>query len=79
MNKNFEEEYRLLGLHIAYYRKRAGMTQLQLAELVNISRTHISTIEGFHSKTSISLDTLFRIADALDVPVEKLFHFDYRD
>ena len=38
-------EFRLLGLTIAYYRKLRGLTQAELAEATNLSRTHISNIE----------------------------------
>ena len=54
-------EFRLLGLTIAYYRRLRGMTQLELAEAVQISRTHMSNIEAPNSKTSISLGKLFDI------------------
>ncbi|HIS32804.1 MAG TPA: helix-turn-helix transcriptional regulator [Candidatus Limivivens intestinipullorum] len=66
-------QYRQLGLTIAYYRKLRGMTQLQLAEAVNLSRTHISTLEAPNMQTSLSLEKLFDIADALHVPVKNLF------
>lgn len=70
-------EFRLLGLTIAYYRKLRGLTQAELAEATNLSRTHISNIEAPNGKTSISLNKLFDIADVLDVPVKDLF--DFRD
>ena len=68
-------ELRLLGLTIAYYRKARGMTQSELAEAVEISRTHMSNIEAPNSKTSTSLNKLFDIAEALEVPVKDLFDF----
>lgn len=70
-------EFRLLGLTIAYYRKLRGLTQAELAEATNLSRTHISNIEAPNGKTSISLNELFDIADVLEVPVKDLF--DFRD
>lgn len=70
-------EFRLLGLTIAYYRKLRGLTQAELAEATNLSRTHISNIEAPNGKTSISLNKLFDIADVLEVPVKYLF--DFRD
>lgn len=70
-------EFRLLGLTIAYYRKLRGRTQAELAEATNLSRTHISNIEAPNGKTSISLNKLFDIADVLEVPVKDLF--DFRD
>ena len=66
---------RMLGQTIDYYRKARGMTQSQLAEAVHISRTHMSNIEAPNTKTSISLNLLLDIADALDIPVKKLFDF----
>ncbi|HIR14640.1 MAG TPA: helix-turn-helix transcriptional regulator, partial [Candidatus Choladousia intestinavium] len=68
-------QYRQLGLTIAYYRKLRGITQLQLAEYVNLSRTHISNLEAPNMPTSISLDKLFDISDILDVPMKNLFDF----
>lgn len=68
-------EFRLLGLTIAYYRKLRGLTQAELAEATNLSRTHISNIEAPNGKTSISLNKLFDIADVLEVPVKDLFVF----
>lgn len=70
-------EFRLLGLTIAYYRKLRGLRQAELAEATNLSRTHISNIEAPNGKTSISLNKLFDIADVLEVPVKDLF--DFRD
>ena len=70
-------EFRLLGLTIAYNRKLRGLTQAELAEATNLSRTHISNIEAPNGKTSISLNKLFDIAEVLEVPVKDLF--DFRD
>ena len=75
MNYSHLNELRLLGLTIAYYRRAKGMTQAELAEAVHISRTHMSNIEAPNSKTSISLNKLFDIAEALEVPVKDLFDF----
>ena len=75
MNKKHQEKLRMLGLTIAYYRKLKGMTQIALAEKVDISRTHISNIEAPNGTTSVSLDTLFDIAEALEITVKDLFDF----
>lgn len=66
-----EEKYRNLGLNIYYYRKAAGLSQMQLAELVDISRTHMSRIEN--NDCAPSLDVVFDIADALKVSEHRLF------
>jgi len=49
------------------------MSQEELAEAVNISRTHMSRIET--ANCAVSLDVVFDICDALGVSPEKLFDF----
>lgn len=75
MNEKRIRQFRELGLTISYYRKLKGLTQADLAQNVGLSRTHISNIEAPQVKTSISLESLFDIADALDVPIKDLFDF----
>ena len=75
MNSKRDIEYKMIGLNIAYYRKLKGLSQIQLAEKANISRTHISNIEAPNLPTSVSLETLMDIADALEVPVKELLTF----
>lgn len=76
MQNDFSEEYKRIGLNIALYRKLRGLTQMQLADRVNISRTHISNIEAPNMNTSISLDLIFNISKELDVPAYKFFITD---
>lgn len=73
MDRQHEEEYRKLGLNIAYYRKEKKLSQIQLADKIDISRTHMSRIEN--NDCSVSLDVIFSIAKALNIPVNKLFEF----
>ncbi|MBQ8249136.1 MAG: helix-turn-helix transcriptional regulator [Clostridia bacterium] len=56
-----------LGITIGYVRRLRGLTQEQLAEKANISRTHLSLIEAPNVIKGISLDALYNIADALEV------------
>ena len=72
MKSEYQSYYKQLGLNIAYYRKLQGLTQLDLAEFTDLSRTHISNIEAPNMKTHISLDTLFSIADVLRIPANFL-------
>ena len=76
MTEKRKQEYKMIGLNIAYYRKLKGLTQLQLAESINISRTHMSNIEAPNMATSVSLETLMDIADTLEIPIETLLHFN---
>ena len=73
MNIKQLSKYRHLGLNIAYYRKERGLSQESLAELINISRTHMSRIET--ADCAVSLDVVFDICDALNVPPSKIFDF----
>lgn len=65
------KKYELLGLNVYYYRRKQKLTQEQLAELVDIEPNHVSNIEL--AKAGASLDVVFRLSDALKVPVYKLF------
>ena len=71
-NKNFDV-WLGIGLNILHYRKEQGMTQLQLAEKCDLSRNHVQRIET--AACSCSLDTLIEIAEALNIPLKKLFEF----
>jgi transcriptional regulator with XRE-family HTH domain len=44
-----------------------GMSQEQLAERANISRSHLSAIEAPGMVRAFSMDIFFNIADALEV------------
>jgi len=76
MAEEFEYEFRMVGLKIAYYRKAHNppYTQEQLAELVGTSTSNIGTIESKMHKP-LSLKMLFRIAKALDIPPKDLLDF----
>lgn len=76
MAEQYREEFKQLGLKIAYYRKLKGYTQEALAEKVNLSTAFIGHVEAPNVKKSVSLGTLFAIAEALDVPVYKFLKFD---
>ena len=75
MRQQQQDKYKHLGLNIAYYRKEKGLSQSQLAELLNISRTHMSRIET--ADCAVSLDVVFDICDILCIKATKLF--DFRD
>lgn len=60
-----------MGLNILYFRKLRGLTQDQLAELANYSRNHIQQIETANAFPSV--DALIDIADALEIPIARLF------
>ncbi|MCI9415150.1 MAG: helix-turn-helix transcriptional regulator [Clostridiales bacterium] len=69
-------KYKQLGLKIAYYRKMKGYTQEELAEKLDINAAFLGHVEAPNIDKAISLDTLFDIADLLDVPPYKFLDFD---
>lgn len=72
MKQKHAEKHRMLGLKIAYYRKLKGYTQEQLAEKINKSLAFIGAVEAPNVSRTVSLDTLFDIAEALEIPAYKL-------
>lgn len=59
-----------IGEVIRAFRKRKGLSQEVLSGLAGLDRTHYSKIErGLRSPT---IDTLFKIAQALDIPPHQL-------
>ena len=76
MKPIYRSEYLQLGLKIAYYRKLRGLTQEQLAELINRTPAFIGHVEAPNISKGISLDTLFDIGYELDVPIYKFLMFD---
>lgn len=55
---------------IRHYRKKAKMTQARLAEKAGLNPKYIGEVERM--KKNIKLDTLVRIARALNVPMRDL-------
>lgn len=76
MNLIYESKYLQLGLKISYYRKLRGLTQEQLAEKIDRTPAFIGHVEAPNICKAISLDTLFDIASALDVPAYKFLIFE---
>ncbi len=69
--------YREIAWLLIKYRMDHGLTQQQLAERVGASHSQISRIESGRQKTN--LDTLLRIAHALDLKVTIGFESISRD
>ena len=65
--------YKMLGKNIKTRRKELGLTQQELADILDMSLNFIGKIEVAFSKPS--LDTLIEIAKALDTTVSELTKF----
>lgn len=76
MKTIYEEQYRQIGLKIAYYRKLRGLTQEELAEQVGVTPAFIGHLEAPNISKALSLDTLFDIAAVLEVPPHKFLCFE---
>ena len=73
---NNDDKFRNLGYAIAYFRKRKGRTQEELAERVGISRHHMGSIEAPNMIRATSLEVIFNIATVLEVEPYLLFKFN---
>lgn len=62
---------RSFGKRLAELRRKRGLTQDQLAEMIDTHSTTISFIEG--GKRFVRLSTLHKLAKALQVEIEELF------
>lgn len=75
MKKEYKALYEQFGLNMSYYRKKKRLTQMKLAELVGVDRSHISAIEV--GNVGVSFDVIFKLCEVLEVEPKQLF--DFRD
>lgn len=61
-----------LGETIARLRRERGLTQAQLAEAVSVHKRGIIRVE--QGSTSMTVDVVSRVADALGIQLSELFH-----
>ena len=71
-NRRNNDVYEIIAANIKVYRKKAKITQAELADRTNYSHEFIRRIEAPNSKKYFSIDTLVQIAKGLDVRVEEL-------
>jgi transcriptional regulator with XRE-family HTH domain len=70
MARHTEPLLRTIGLTIRALRRERGLSQEELAELANIDRSYMSSVE--RGLRNVSVLNVARIAAALDVPVRDL-------
>ena len=72
MNEDRKSDYshKLMGALIRDARSDAHMNQLEMSERAGIARTHLAMIEN--GRKSATVDTLWKIATALDIPLSSL-------
>ena len=70
---NESDLYRVIGSNIKFYREKAGLTQVQLADKLQISISYLSKIEATGCEKSLSISVLNHIANTLDVDIKEFF------
>lgn len=73
METEYREQFIRFGLKVQYYRKLLGMTQEAFAEKIGKSWSFLAKVESPTRPFGVSMQTLFKIADVLNVPASKLF------
>ena len=73
MKTQYLEQYIRFGLKIQYYRKLQGLTQEAFADKIGKSWSFVAKIESPTQVFGVSMETLFKISEALEVPASKLF------
>lgn len=72
-----EQEYiSNLGIHIRQLRERKSISQQNLADLCNMPKTSIGRIE--RAEVSVTIKTLIKIANALEINPIEIFSFSYK-
>ena len=74
MNKNDNLEKKF-GTKLAYIRKSKKLSQMKLAEIVNMNFNYIGQIE--RGEANVTIHTMKILADALDVEMKELFTFTF--
>lgn len=70
---NDSELYQTIGSNIKYFRQKAGLTQVQLSERLQISVSYLSKIEAAGCTKSLSISILNLIANTLNVDIIEFF------
>ena len=73
MGPTLEEKKILIGLNITYYRKARRLTQIELADQLEVSSNYLSQIE--RGSKFISLTKLIKVAELLDIDAKALLDF----
>ena len=61
------------GKKVREIRNSKKVSQEKLAELADLDRTYVSDIEN--GKRNVSIETIFKIAEALNTPVVEFINF----
>lgn len=74
MGKNTGIEKRF-GAKLAYVRKSKKLSQMKLAEIVDMNFNYIGQIE--RGEANVTIKTMITLANALDIELGELFNFSF--
>ena len=75
MNSLNNDVERKFGARLAYARKSRKLSQMKLAELVDMNFNYIGQIE--RGEANVTLKTMKLLANALNVELKELFDFTF--
>ena len=73
METKYRKQYIRFGLKVQYYRKLQGFTQEAFADEIGKSWSFVAKVESPTRAFGVSMETMFKMAEVLKVPVAKLF------
>lgn len=71
-NENIERKF---GAKLAYIRKSKKLSQIKLAEIVNMNFNYIGQIE--RGEANVTIKTMKTLANALGIELRELFDFKF--
>ena len=71
-NENTEKKF---GAKLAYVRKSKKLSQIKLAEMVDMNFNYIGQIE--RGEANVTIKTMITLANALNVELKNLFDFTF--
>ena len=72
INSGVEKRF---GAKLAYVRKSKKLSQMKLAEIVDMNFNYIRQIE--RGEANVTIKTMITLADALGVELNELFNFSF--
>ena len=71
-NDNLQKKF---GAKLAYVRKSKKLSQMKLAEIVDMNFNYIGQIE--RGEANVTIQTMANLANALDIEMKELFDFRF--
>ena len=71
-NENIQKKF---GAKLAYVRKSRKLSQMKLAEIVDMNFNYIGQIE--RGEANVTIQTIVNLANALDIEITELFNFTF--